>query len=145
MADIGNPRGTPGEEAQSLAFSADGHFFAIGLSQQVMIFDIKEGRINQAIGPLTWEDGCCITAVAVNPGATEIAVLGSFAAITCCSTARCLNVIPNSTPKQSDHAMTPVKIFRIADGAGVATYLPRFKRVRYGVESRREFHRFCER
>jgi len=112
VAEIDSPRMTVADNAQVLSFSADGRLLAVGLPFDILIYDIRARRIVQTIKAFTLEDdGCCISAVAFNPDASEIAVASSAS-----PSGVCLPDCRNVTPK------TPIRLFRIRDGSLLASY-----------------------
>lgn len=119
VAEIASPRTTVADNAKVLAFSADGRFLAIGLPYDVLIYSIPERRITLTVKAFTREDdGCCISGVAFNPDASEVAVAtssfqGGDCAPGCRNTSVCCT---RSTPK------TPVKVLRVSDGTMVTSY-----------------------
>jgi WD40 repeat protein len=114
IADIPGPGpADPHDKAQALAFSRDGKLLAIGLYEDVLVYNLKERRLVQRIKAYSFEDdGCCVSGVAFNSDASEIAVSTSSSPITVKFPGGLKRIVPK----------TPIRIFRLANAAAIASY-----------------------
>ncbi|WP_428488269.1 WD40 repeat domain-containing protein [Rhodopila sp.] len=120
VADIGAPLETKAYIAGALAFSQDGRLLAIASPKDVQVFDIEAKTTIQTIKALnSADDGCCIEHVAFNKDSSQIAITNSSGGTVCCCTPGCLDSKRCCTIKPNTG---PIRVFRVADGAGIVTY-----------------------
>lgn len=112
VADIPGFIPRPADNAKALAFSADGRLLAIGLHYDVLLYDVAGARILSRIRAFSFkEDGCCISAVAFNPDASQLAVSTS------------------AFEGGGWKPKTPIKVFRVSDATVVGSYSTPLERV----------------